>query len=409
MPCGTSTMPSIPILIVKASQLQSANDERFNAEVASLLDQAHQRLPARAGLERNLLNAVSAAYAGQGVQAARCYEHLLLERPDNLFLNLMGQEQIFWLGNAQWMHELIESTAPSWRETHKDYGPLLSLRAFANEEAGFFAEAERYGRAAVEIAPSDVWGAHAVAHVMDMQGDAKKGIEWLSGLSENWGHANQMRHHLWWHYCLFLFELGEYDRVIALMDTEVRNLDSPLVKESPAATIDITNYTSLLMRLELYGVDVSAHWQKLSSICKERVSNHGSVFSNIHDMMVLTGSGDQHQAIALLDSMKQRFEESSQIGETVLAYKMVGIPACEAILAHRARDFNRLIQTLGGVRHQLHLMGASHAQRDVFYHLLVHAAEQEQRDDLREMFIKEIERLGFCDVPARAAYKEKTS
>jgi len=133
-------------LIVKACELQSANDERFNAEVAGLLDQAQERMPANAGLEHDLLKAVSAALAGQGVQAARYYEQLLLDR-----------------------------AAPSWSETHKDYGPLLSLRAFANEEAGFFAEAERYGRAAVEIDPSDVWGAHAVAHVMDMQGDAQKG------------------------------------------------------------------------------------------------------------------------------------------------------------------------------------------------------------------------------------------
>jgi hypothetical protein len=76
-------------------------------------------------------------------------------------------------------------------------------------------------------------------------------------------------------------------------------------------------------------------------------------------------------------------------------------------LAHRAKDYSQMLSKLGGVRHQLHMMGASHAQRDVFYHLLVHAAEQVHRDDLRRVFLRDIERLGFCQVPERAAYKTK--
>jgi len=68
------------------------------------------------------------------------------------------------------------------------------------------------------------------------------------------------------------------------------------------------------------------------------------------------------------------------------------------------KDYKRVLSKLGGVRHQLHLMGASHAQRDVYYHLLVYAAEQEGRDDLRQVFLQDIKRLGFCEVPKRAAY-----
>jgi len=50
-------------------------------------------------------------------------------------------------------------------------------------------------------------------------------------------------------------------------------------------------------------------------------------------------------------------------------------------------------------------MGASHAQRDVFYHMSVQAAEVEGREDLRAVFIRDIGRLGFSDVPNRAAYR----
>jgi len=394
-------------LIVKASMLRGANDARFNAEIDQLINRAHSLLPANASFESGLLNAVTVASTGKGVEAATIYDQMLNAEPNNLFLHVLAQEKIFWLGEAQWMRDITERAAASWKKSSDDYGPLLSLRAFANEEAGFYKEAEYYGRAAVEIDPSDVWGAHAVAHVLVMNGQMQEGINWLQGLSGHWENANQMRHHLWWHFCLFLIELGDYPRIIELLDTEIRNLESPLIKASPAATIDINNYGSLLMRLELYGVDVSSHWHKLGSICADRVSNHGSAFSNTHDMMVLCGCGQLDQANDLLVSMKRQFAAPEETGSLALSFKVVGIPVCEAILAHRQGDYLQVLNKLGNVRHQLQMMGASHAQRDVYFHLLVNAATCLQRDELRQIFIRDIERLGFSEVPERAAYKRK--
>ncbi len=392
-------------LIVKASMLQGANDARFNGQVVTLIEQAQSLRFQNVTLESGLLDAVRYASVGRGVEAASVYETMLRDAPNDLFIHVLAQEQTFWLGESRWMHEITERAAPHWDESDSDYGPLLSVRAFANEEAGFFKEAEHYGRAAVEIDSTDVWGAHAVAHVLLMKGQIQEGIDWLHGLSGHWGHANQMRHHLWWHFCLFLLELGEVDQIFELLDTQVRNLDSPLVKESPAATIDINNYASLLMRLELYGVDVSMHWHKLAGLCADRVSNHGSAFSNIHDMMVLSGCGELAKANQLLSNMKLHFASTVEKDALSLSYKTVGIPVCEAILAHREKNYAQVLVKLGDVRHQLQMMGASHAQRDVFYHLLVHAALQSQRYDLYEEYIRDIERLGFCEVPRRAAYR----
>lgn len=390
--------------IAKACMLQGANDDRFSGQVSQLIEQSEARLSPGATRESALLKAVSHAAQGRGVEAATVLEHHLFTAPTDLFAHVLLQEQTFWLGQPRWMRDTIERAAPAWSSANTDIGPFLSLRAFANEESGHFDLAEKYGREAVEIDPTDVWGAHAVAHVLVMTGEMERGIEWLESLSINWGHANQMRHHLWWHLCLFLLELGEHDRVVSLLDTEVRNPNSTLVQESPAATIDIGNYASLLMRLELYGLDVSSQWQTLSTICGERVSNHGSAFSNVHDMMVLCATEQVWQANVLLSSMKKRFALSDSSNSQSTAYKLAGIPVCEALMAYAAKDYDQVLKTLGGIRHQLHLMGASHAQRDVFYHLLVYAAEQEGRSDLRQIFLHDIERLGFCNVPQRAAY-----
>jgi len=320
-------------LVVKACMLQGANDARFSDEITNLVNLAYERLPVGSGVTAELLNSVSAAAKGHGVEAATVLMRLAKESPTDLFLQVLAQEQTFWLGKPEWMIKLTEQAAPAWSHTHKDYGPFLALRAFAHEEMGNYIKAEKYGRCAVEIDQTDVWGAHAVAHVLYMKGEMRYGLDWLEGLSDNWGQANQMRHHLWWHICLCLFEQGEYDRIVELLDTEIRNLNSHLVKSSPAATIDINNYASLLMRLELYGVDVLSHWETLHRLCAQRVNNHGSAFSNVHDMMVLTAVGNMQQGNALLLSMQQTFASSGATTSKALAYRTVAIPVCEAILA----------------------------------------------------------------------------
>jgi hypothetical protein len=391
--------------LVKAWMLYGAHDAKFSDEITQLIKLSRDRLHTSANREAELLSALQQSHSGHSVEGAKTLEKMITDTPQDLFLHTLIQEEIFWLGRSDWMRDIVERSATHWNETDTGYGEFLSLRSFANEEAGYFDAAERYGMQAVEINPSDVWGAHAVAHVLLMKGEMNRGIDWLEGLSGNWANANQMQHHLWWHLCLFLLETYEHERILSLLDTKIRDPHSPLIQASPAATIDINNYSSLLMRLELYGVDVSKQWQTLVDLCTERVNNHASAFSNIHDMMVLSATGHKRQADALLNSMMDSYGSFNATGSLAESYQQVGIPVCKAIEAHYNKDYAHVIRELGDVRHQLHRMGASHAQRDVFFHMLVHAAEQEQETDLRRILIEDIERLGFCKVPERAAYK----
>ena len=236
-----------------------------------------------------------------------------------------------------------------------------------------------------------------------MKGDMRNGVDWLETLSGNWGQANQLRHHLWWHVCLFLLELNQHDRILQLLTSEIRNPDSALVQAAPAAAIDIQNFASLLLRLELYGVDVGDHWQTLADICANRVHNHGNAFCNIHDAMVLAATGQFDKLDELIASMRSQYREDS--GSVALAYNAAGIPACEAMRAHRKGDYEAVLRLLGGTRHDFILLGASHAQRDVLFHVLVHAARQLDRGELVQVFVRDIERAGFCAVPQRAAYR----
>ena len=389
--------------LVRAWMLLSGRDANYHEAVAGLIHEVERCLPESAGREQGLLTALKFAHAGKGIEAVTELETLLDQSPCDVLVHQIIQEELFWMGRADWMRAITVQAAPAWDVTADDYGVFLSLCAFANEEAGYLEEAERCGRRAVEMVPADIWGAHAVAHVHMMRGDITEGIAWLEGLAPHWREANQMRHHNWWHLCLLLLETGDYERIFELLVTEVRNPASPLVIESPAASIDIQDVASVLLRLELLGVDVGNHWEVLAPVCAGRVHNHGNAFGNVHDIMVLAATGQLAEADELLSSMRETY--LTREGSVALSYQAAAIPVCEAVLAHRKGDYQGVLSWLSGVRHDLSLMGASHAQRDVFYQLLVFAARQLGRKDLCAVYLREITRLGFAGVEGRVAYQ----
>ena len=389
--------------LAKGWVLHTARSDHLRPTIIGLLDSAAPTLDADDSRERAYFEALTHAVNGRGIEASTTMEAYLAEHPLDLFAHRVTQFELFWNGRAAWMRDVVERAAGHWSEQAVDYGCFLSVRAFSSEEAGDYALAERCGRAAVEIDPSDCWGTHAIAHVLVMQGRIDEGVAWLEGLCGNWDAANQIKHHLWWHLCLFLLERGEHHRIVELLRTQIRNPDSPLVQAVPDATIDLQNVASLLLRLELRGVDVAAHWPMLASICAGRVNNHANAFSNAHDMMVLAATGQMAAAEELLRSIRSSGESGHD--SLRISYRAAGTAVCEAVLAHRKCDYARVIALLAPVRHDLPLIGGSHAQRDVFYQLLIDSAHRVE-PRLVPVFLDDVRRIGFDAVESRTLYRD---
>ena len=393
--------------LAKAWMLQSARDANYAKNIQALIRAAEACLDESDDRDGDYLTALKHAFSGRGIESATILEALLDRYPTDLLAHRLVQYELFWNGRAQWMLDIAERAAPYWSQGVEGYATFLSCRAFSNEEAGRYAQAEHDGRAAVELDNTEPWGAHAIAHVLYMQGRHDEGIAWLEGLSPHWDATNQLRHHLWWHLCLFSLECNQHERILTLLTTEVRNPDSPLVKAAPDATIDIQNVASMLLRLELRGVDVGDHWLVLADICANRVHNHTNAFSNLHDMMVLAATGQFEKAEELLQSL-EKFIESGE-GSLVTSYRVAGVAACRAILAHRRKEYSRVIEVLSPVRHDLSLLGGSHAQRDVLYQVLIDASRRMGRGDLISIYLNDIRRIGFDKVDGRTLYRDAKS
>jgi tetratricopeptide (TPR) repeat protein len=334
------------------------------------LRQAKELVPGATAREQAHVRALGIWVTGDVDGALREWEALLAQWPQDALAVRLAHFNYFWTGRAPEMRASLERVAPHWSERLAAYSTLLSCLAFAFEETGDYAAAERTGRRAVEIDPSDVWGTHAVAHVLEMQGRRKEGIAWLAGLERSWEGKNNFVHHLWWHRAMFHLELRETDAVLELYDTRFRDLASPLVQAMPDLYIDVQNAASMLFRLERQGVDVGDRWNELADKAQARIGDCFSAFTLPHWMMALAATGRHGAADLMLKSLQ---EDSNRV------VREVALPVCEAVLAHRHGEHERAVLGMAPVLERLHELGGSHAQRDVLHQLYFDACLKSQR------------------------------
>jgi hypothetical protein len=173
----------------------------------------------------------------------------------------------------------------------------------------------------------------------------------------------------------------------------------------PDAYIDIQNVASLLLRLELRGIDVGARWHSVAEVAVQRTGNHASPFTDAHAAMILAAVGDLDAAEALVQSMDD-YAATPESGSLGPRYRNAAIPAARAAIAHRRGDHAGVARALLPARRALWQMGGSHAQRDVFWQILVDSL---QRLGLRPRLagiLAEIRAVPFAELDRRSLYRD---
>lgn len=321
--------------------------------------------------ERQHLRALRAWNRGDMTAATEAWEDILLHWPHDTLALRLSHFSHFYLTGGQAMRQSAERIMHAWTPDMPDYGYVMGVRAFANEEAGSYAAAEEHGREAVAINRRDIWATHAVAHVLEMQGRHREGVAWLDDLSSEWEGLNNFRFHTWWHKSLFHLELGEYDAVLALYDKNVRG-------EQTEEYLDLTNGAAMLWRLELLGVDVGDRWQELADVSERHAEDSLLVFADAHYMMALAATGRLEAAERLLTAMRKAAEGD---GDQAAVARDVGIGVCEATLALRQGEPRRALAMLLPLRDRIRRLGGSHAQRDIWAQMLLQAARDSGDQD----------------------------
>jgi hypothetical protein len=205
----------------------------------------------------------------------------------------------------------------------------------------------------MEIDPQDAWAAHAVAHVMEMEGRVPEGIGWISDTSPGWDEQGLLAYHLWWHLGLLWIERENPAEVLAVYDRSIGGAEQAL----PAV-----DASALLWRLICLGHDVGDRWTAVADQWSSRVEHGINAFNDVHAVMAFAALGRRPDVEAQLATLERSAEGS---GTNAMMAREVGLGAARGMAAFgEGRNADALDQLLA-VMPRAALFGGSHAQRDI--------------------------------------------
>lgn len=310
------------------------------------------------------------------VAIARMEDALILNPADTISMKLSHGIR-FIIGDNHGMRRSVERVLPAHGEDHPLRGYALGCLAFGMEETGHYAEAERVGLQGLESALDDAWGLHAVTHVYDMTHRTQDGLSLIDGNMAAWDHCNNFRFHVWWHKALLHLDQGDVPQVLELYDTQIRN-------EKTDDYRDFSNASSLLMRLELDGIDVGNRWDELADLAEKRSTDGCLVFADLHYMLALAGDSRDDAATRMLARVAK---DAQGHDEMALIMDNPGVAAAEGLAAFGAAQYGLAFDKLRAARPRFQTMGGSHAQRDVFERVTIEAGLRAGRLDATETLL----------------------
>jgi hypothetical protein len=330
---------------------------------------ARECFAAAAGLpaderERGHLEAVRLLAEGRWRAAGRVLEDLSITWPRDALALQVGHQIDFFRADSRMLRDRIARALPAWSKSIPGYHALLGMHAFGLEETGDYAQAERQGRAAVELERRDTWAWHAVAHVHEMRNRPADGIAWMTADSGAWSEDSFFAVHNWWHLALYHLETGAVDEVLRLFD-------GPIFGKRSNVVLDMIDASALLWRLHLRGLDVRSRFAELAELWAPIAAAGNYAFNDMHAMMAFVGSGREREQRAVLDAQRAAMQSDADNAEFT---RDVGHAAARAIQAFGQGRFAECADLLRPIRSIAARFGGSHAQRDVIDLTLIEAA-----------------------------------
>jgi hypothetical protein len=220
---------------------------------------------------------------------------------------------------------------------------------------------------------------HAVAHVMEMQGRAAEGANFLAAGADGWAPNSMFAFHLWWHQALFHLDSDDAPAALQLFDDKISAAGF-------GQALELLDGSSLLWRLSLLGHDVGDRWKGLTEKWQMRIDDAYYAFNDVNAMMAFVGAGDSQAQQRQIASAKRA---AAGTGTVAMMSREIGVPACEGFAAFGRGDHAQAIELLLPLRAKSHRFGGSHAQRDMFSWTLTEAAVRLGDRRLADAFVAE--------------------
>ncbi len=322
-------------------------------QAAKYLERADATLTGATEQERQVAEAIRAWVANDIPKAIELCETAAGNYPRELATVKACQYHQFNLGNSPGMLRVAELA----REANDDLAYMHGMTAFAQEQCHLLYDAEKSAWRALELEEKEPWAQHALAHIMLTQGRTGEGIEFMERVASTWTDLNSFMYtHNWWHLAVFHISRGDYQAALAIYDDHVWGILKDYSQDQIGAV-------SLLLRLELVGVDAGNRWEDVAGYLKVRVGDHVQPFLTMQYLYGLARARAP-EADELLRSLGEFAPQAPEFQRA--AWTEVCLPACDGLAAHARGDHEVAVEALGQAIPRLVEIGGSHAQRDLF-------------------------------------------
>lgn len=306
--------------------------------------------------ERQHVEALSALIAGETARGLALVDEHVAEFPrDAVVVNQAGNAIALAGRSDREEHRVafIERLAPAYGD---DWW-FQSALAFTYHEVDRFEESRRLSERSLQQYPSNANAAHNLAHISFETLDTEAGAAFLGGWLAGYDRRASFHCHLAWHMAMFELHRGRYAQALEIFDRDI------LGSVNPRSTM--TDGTALLWRFRLDGKPGEPlPWRSLADLA-ERVSRPGFLFGEVHAALAYASCGDEAALARLMDGLRALEAKGHPIAGNV------ALPLVQGTGAFAAGDYAGALRYFEPVEGEMHRIGGSHAQWELFEETMV--------------------------------------
>jgi tetratricopeptide (TPR) repeat protein len=317
---------------------------------------ARERVAGATRREAQHVEALSAITGGEGARGLALIEEHLREFPrDALLLNQASS--LIGFGGRPDREEYRLAFLEALAAAYGDDWWFQSSLSFTYHEVRRFAEARALSERSLAQHPGNAAASHNIAHVIFEAADNDGGVAFLEPWLAGYDPRAPFYCHLAWHLALFELHRGNAARALEIHERDIVPSSNP--------RLSLMDGAALLWRLVLYEAhERPLDWGPVAAIAA-KMARPGFIFGDVHAALAYAGCGDAGALDALRESLRGLHAKGHPTAGTV------ALPLVEGAAAFAAGDYAGALAQLEPVDADIHRMGGSHAQWELFEETMV--------------------------------------